>query len=181
MSRSHGLRPASPRTILLAGPMGAGKSSVGRQLAELTGWPYLDNDAMLLASTGKAARELISEGGIGRLHDEERRILHRTLEHPGPLVASIAASAVDREEERTLLIATGSVVYLRCRLPTLLKRLGQDQAGGGTRPLLDRDPLPALSEMQERRSKLYEEVAWRVIDADYLDPRQLADQVLEVL
>ncbi len=179
MNRFRDSRFGSPSRILLAGPMGAGKSTVGKRLAEITGWPYLDNDEMLLASTGQTARQLAAESGMARLHREERCVLFQTLKHPCPLVASIAASAVDREPERTLLAATTSVVYLRCRLSTLLKRMEDDRAQNvGYRPLFSADLPSTISKLQARRAKLYQEIAWKTVDADDLPPEEIAKRIL---
>lgn len=97
--------------IVLVGPMGCGKSTVGTALADITGWPYLDNDALLIAETGFSAREILCDKGADALHVQESRMLRLALAAPPPLVIGVAASTVDLAADRELLLASGHVVW----------------------------------------------------------------------
>ncbi|MHB1503152.1 MAG: shikimate kinase [Acidimicrobiales bacterium] len=165
--------------IVLVGPMGCGKSTVGAALAGVTGWPYLDNDSLLVAETGLSAREILADGGADALHVQESRILRLALAAPLPLVIGVAASAVDSAPDRELLIASGHVVYLRAGLATLAERVRAIAPGGrADRPFLGDEPEVVLGEMLSRRAGAYEDVAWLVVDVDSQSPEQIADRIL---
>ena len=78
--------PGAPRPIrvLLLGMMGSGKSSVGRALSDLTGWPFVDNDALVERATGLTARELLRDRGEDALREAESEALRAGLRIPVP-------------------------------------------------------------------------------------------------
>jgi shikimate kinase len=164
----------SDRRILLVGMMGVGKSTVGRALAEQTGWPYVDNDELLHADTGVYGAELLARDGVQALRDAEAKVLTEILERDPPLVAGIAAGVVLRPDDRARLKAGGFVVWLRARTETLVQRIGGDQERAWLQP----DPATALRELAAGRDPLYAEVADLIID---VDERSTADVATEIL
>lgn len=183
--------PASPRAawpdgggrLLLVGMMGAGKTSVGTRIAQLTGWPYLDNDDLLRASTGSTPRQLIARDGIDRLHQAEAELLTVISAAPAPLVASVAASLVEAPGAPQRLIATGVVVYLRAAPDTLVARVTEAGPGSATghRPWVDTEGPEVVIGLLDRRDRLYEQVADLVVDTDAIDPGQVARVILDWL
>lgn len=166
-----------PRVLLL-GMMGSGKSSVGRALAERTGWPYLDNDELLRRACGMSTPEVLRRGGEPALRDAESAALGEALAADPPVVAGVAAGVVTRAADRARLrAAPATVVWLRARLETLLARVGS----GEGRPWLQPDPETALRRLAEGRDPLYTEVADVVVDVDELTPEQIADRLLPAL
>jgi shikimate kinase len=109
-------RPDSPpanatRHVVFVGLMGAGKSTVGRRLADVLGVAFVDNDDRLRASTKRSARELQEERGRAELHAAELRVLRDALADPVPSVVTAAASTADTEAGQSLL-AAAHVVWL---------------------------------------------------------------------
>jgi shikimate kinase len=150
----------SPTRVVLLGLMGSGKSTVGELLSVRTGWPHLDNDALLRETTGKSLTE-VAELGADTLHDAERSVLRRVLDRPPPLLAGAAAAVLDDDPEiGDLLHARAFTVYLHVPPEVLVTRIGDD----ANRPWLRPDPLAALRRMYTARDPLYRKVAAYVAD-----------------
>jgi shikimate kinase len=163
----------TPR-ILLVGMMGAGKTTVGRLVADKLGWHCLDSDAEVEEATGLSVPELFARHGEQAFRDAESDALRRACATQEPLVVSVAGGAVLRAGNRDLLRESGTVVWLRARPETLARRVGD----GAGRPLLDGDPLAALTELDEVRRPFYAEVAAATIDVDDLQPEEVALRIL---
>jgi len=160
--------------VVLVGMMGAGKTTVGRQLAARLGWRFLDSDAMVEASTGSTVAELFGAHGEEAFRAEETRVLAEALSADGPAVVSAAGGTVLAAENRRLLATVGAVVWLRADPTTLAARVGT----GAGRPLLDGDPAAALAELDAVRRPLYGEVADVTVDVDDLDAPTVVDRIL---
>jgi shikimate kinase len=163
--------------ILLVGMMGAGKSTVGRELARRLGWRYLDSDEEVERSTGRTVPEIFADSGEAAFRAEESRVLADSLASGPGAVISVAGGAVLDPENRRRLAGAGPVVWLRADVDTLARRVG---AGHG-RPLLGDDPGRALAALYEQRRPLYEELADVVVDVDRLTPDEAVEQILERL
>ena len=157
--------------------MATGKSTVGQAIGEATGWPVVDNDALLERTTGCTAVRMLERDGLEALRSAESDVLTLVLSLPGPLVSGVAAGVVLAEPDRVRLRAGGHVVYLRTPVPMLVRRLSPLDH----RPFLQGDPVGALTAMSAARDPLYLEVAHQVIDMAVLTPRQAARDVLAVL
>ncbi|HEY3844636.1 MAG TPA: shikimate kinase [Acidimicrobiales bacterium] len=164
----------TPR-ILLVGMMGAGKTTVGELVAGKLGWDYLDSDTEVERATGLTVPELFARDGEPAFRDAESDALALACASPRPAVVSVAGGAVLRPANRALLTASGTVIWLRARVETLARRVGD----GAGRPLLGDDPLAALTELSEVRRPLYAEVAAATIDVDGLSPEAVASRVME--
>lgn len=149
----------SPTRVVLLGLMGSGKTTVGKELARQTGWPYLDNDTLLTAATGRSVTDLAAVGGE-HLHDAERDILEDVLLREPPLITSAAAAVVGDPLVGALLHHRAFPVYLHVPPHVLVERVGSDPR----RPFLQDDPLGVLTKMHEARDPLYREFAAYVAD-----------------
>jgi shikimate kinase len=165
-----------PPRILLVGMMGVGKSTVGRELARRTGWPFLDNDDLVRELTGRDPKAIDAEDGEDALHLAEAHAFRAATERPGPAIIAVAGAVVDDDAERARLAAAGHVVWLRARPAALRARIG---SGAGRRAdALDVNWLAArLSEREPR----YREVADQVIDVENVRPRAIATAILAAL
>lgn len=161
--------------IVLVGMMGSGKSSVGRELAARTGWPFHDNDALLERATGRTARELAANGEAV-LRAAESAAVRAGLEVPEPAIVASAAGVVIDPADRSRLSDEDAVTWLRARPETLRQRLAT--ADNDHRPWLDRDPGAWLRETDALRAPLFEAVADLVIDVDELRPDEVAERIL---
>lgn len=167
--------PPSATTVLLLGMMGAGKTSVGREISRLTGWPYRDNDALVAEIAGVDTKTLLEREGVEAMRDAESAALRHALDGPGPLVAGVAGGVVERADDVALLRETGAfVVYLHAPVEVLVARVGS----GAGRPWLQPDPETALRSLFEGREPLYRDVADLVVDTDRGDAADHAAQVV---
>ena len=165
------------RRILLVGMMGAGKTTVGKLTARELGWDYLDSDAEVEAETGATVPELFARDGETAFREAEARALRAACARASNVVVSVAGGAVLRPENRTLIAASGTVIWLRAQVDTLARRVGS----GAGRPLLDGDPLTALADLEAVRRPFYAEVADLTIDVDGLPPSAVAARILEAV
>src|SRR6185436_4954086 len=145
-----------PKRIVLVGMMGSGKSTVGRALAQELGWPLLDNDALVRESVGRGGAE-------AELHEAEQEALVAAIRHPAPAVITAAASVVDDARLRSMLPHSGTIVWLRVTVETIVDRIDAS-AGVGRRS--DASDVTWVTKRAAGRARLYQEVADVVVDVD---------------
>ena len=156
--------------------MAAGKSTVGRLVADRRGWPYYDNDELLRRAVGVDTRTVLERDGEAALRRAESAALTVALTEAGPLVAGVAGGVVEDPLDRSRLQTGGFVVWLRATIDTLARR-----AQGTDRPWLGDDPRAALTALYAGRADLYLSVASYVIDVDELPPAVVADRIIAAL
>jgi shikimate kinase len=155
--------------------MGAGKSTVGRILAERWGAGFRDTDDDVEAADGRAISDIFVESGEEHFRALERTAVARALaEHDG--VLAIGGGAVMAESTRAAL--TGHrVVYLQVGLADAAARVGL----GTSRPLLLGNVRGTMKALLDERSPVYESVAVSAVDTDGRTPDEVADAVTEAL
>ena len=163
--------------VLLIGMMATGKTTVGRAVAARTGWPYVDNDELVVQDTGLSARDLLARDGEPALRSAESRVLATLLALPEPLVAGVPGGVVLDPADRARLRTGGHVVWLRATVPTLVERVGD----ASDRPWLGDDPAAALARLAAMRGPLYAEVATQVVDVDGRAPDDLAAEIVALV
>ncbi|WP_228975369.1 shikimate kinase [Streptomyces sp. DH12] len=161
--------------IVLVGPMGSGKSTVGALLAERLGVAYRDTDADIVAAEGREVSDIFVEDGEERFRELERAAVRAAVaEHTG--VLALGGGAVLDGGTRALL--TGMpVVYLSMDVEEAVRRVGL----GAARPLLAINPRRQWRELMEARRHLYTEVARVVVATDERTPEEVAEAVLDAL
>ncbi|MGG7575014.1 shikimate kinase [Streptomyces sirii] len=161
--------------VVLVGPPGAGKSTVGALLAERLGVGYRDTDADVVATAGRPIAEIFFDEGEPRFRELEREAVRVALdEHPG--VLSLGGGAIMDDGTRKLLTGL-PVIFLDVQLADAVKRVGLD----APRPLLAVNPRKQWRELMERRRPLYTEVARAVIATEERTPDQVAEAILDAL
>ncbi len=175
--REPGVPPATVPRVLLVGMMGAGKTTVGRSLAQRFGWPYLDSDEEVRRRTGRTVPEIFAADGEAAFRAEEAATLAEACSSTHPVVVSVAGGAVLDPRNREVMTASGLVVWLRAALATLTQRVGD----GRTRPLLGDDPGAALARLYPERARLYEELADVVVDVDDVPTDRVVERVVRAL
>jgi shikimate kinase len=159
--------------VLLVGMMGAGKTTVGRALADRLGWPFVDTDEVIEARGGRPVAELWAVGGEAAFRVEEADVVAEVTDTPGPAVVSLAGGAVLHPDSRRRVEAAGTVVWLRAEVATLVGRV----AGGQSRPLLAAAPQVALQRIEAERRAVYRELATMVIDVDGRTPAEVVEAI----
>jgi shikimate kinase len=146
-------RKLGDRAIVLVGLMGAGKTSVGRRLAEKLELPFIDADQEIEAAAGKTIPEIFADHGEGYFRDGERRVIHRLLESGGKVLAT-GGGAFMQKETREIIREKGVSVWLRAELPLLMKRVRRRS----NRPLLKNDdPEAVMRRLMDERYPVYAE------------------------
>jgi shikimate kinase len=159
--------------LVLVGPMGAGKSSIGRRLAERFGLLFVDADHHVEQRTGATIAAIFEHVGEAGFRERERAALAELLAGQGQLVATGGGAVLDAENRRRMR-ERGFVVYLSAGLESQLKRLQRDR----TRPLLQRpDREQVLRDLARVRDPLYREVADLVMDTDGLTAADAATRL----
>jgi shikimate kinase len=167
--------PGSDR-VFLVGMVGSGKTTVGRALADRTGWPYVDNDDLVRKLTGREPAEIYAADGEDVLHVAEARALDVALETDPPVIVGVAGAVVDDPAAREALRDGGHVVWLRATPETLLARMRPDDG----RRADAHDPEWVRRRVRER-GPLYAAVASQIIDVDHATPPEVAELVLGAL
>ncbi|WP_078568982.1 3-dehydroquinate synthase [Streptomyces sp. NTK 937] len=161
--------------IVLVGPMGVGKSTVGELLAERLGTTYRDTDADVVAAAGKAIAEIFFDEGEEHFRELERRAVRDAVDqHTG--VLALGGGAVLDAKTRALL-AGRPVAYLAMDVEEAVRRVGLNTA----RPLLAVNPRRQWRELMDARRHLYEEVARTTVATDESTPEEVAQAVLDAL
>lgn len=161
--------------IYLVGLMGAGKTTVGRQLAKRLTLPFYDSDHEIVARTGVPIPTIFEiEGEVGFRKREEATI-QELVETKGVVLAT-GGGAVLAESTRVLLSQTGWVVYLNVPPRQLIERTRHDRG----RPLLQvENPLAKLKLLYEQRDPLYREIANLVVESGNLSVHSVVSLILK--
>ncbi len=162
-----------PRTIVLIGLMGAGKSCIGRRLAAALGLKFVDADAEVERAAGCTIEEIFERHGEAAFRDGERRVIERLLGQAVQVLATGGGSFMD-PKTRAAIQERAISVWLRADLDLLLKRTGRRN----NRPLLKRgDPRSILEGLMTERYPVYGE-ANIVVDSVDGPPEITVERVL---
>ena len=163
--------------VFLVGPMGSGKSAVGRQLATRLGLAFVDSDAEIEAATGVDIAFIFEKEGEAGFRLRERDVLDGLTARPGVLVATGGGAVLD-PDTRSRLRERGRVVYLRTSVNQQLARTRRS----GHRPLLRTpDPLGTLERLMQVRAPLYEAAAHLTVDTDGRKVKSVVDEIVRRL
>jgi len=165
------------RNTILVGPMGAGKSTIGRLLAKELHLPFRDSDREIEQRAGANIPWIFDVEGEPGFREREHAVIEELCQVKG-LVLATGGGAVLREDNRQALRRGGSVVYLCTSVEQQLERTSRDR----NRPLLQNaDPGRVLRELMAIRDPLYRSIADIVVETDERPPRMVVLEILERL
>ncbi len=166
------------KNIFLVGPMGAGKSTIGKQLAQQLKMEFYDSDREIEVRAGVDIDWIFDVEGEAGFRVRERAIIEE-LSALQPIVLATGGGAIVDPENRRFLGGRGVVVYLDTSLEQQLERTRRDRR----RPLISRaeDPEATIKILHEERSTLYEELADYKISTDQGSVRQVAKKIMDML
>jgi len=146
---------ANKRNVYLIGPMGSGKTAVGKRLAALLGKEFVDSDAEIERRCGVDIRYIFEKEGEARFRERERDVIAALTALDGVVVATGGGAVLDAQN-RERLAGSGTVVYLEATIDAQLKRTQPSR----NRPLLmNGDPRATLETLMSIRRPLYESIA----------------------
>jgi shikimate kinase len=159
--------------IFLIGPMGAGKTTVGRQLAKRLRIPFVDSDQELERRTGVGIPLIFDIEGEQGFRDREELVIEELTQTPS-IVLATGGGAVLRDSNRTALQERGQVVYLQASIEATLARTRRDRG----RPLLQTaDPRERLTKLLSEREPLYRQTADLIVDTDKRTVRSIVREI----
>ena len=159
--------------LFLVGPMGSGKSTVGRHLADLLDCPFIDSDAEIESRAGADIPWIFDVEGEAGFRRRETTVLNDLVEQPAAVIAT-GGGAILAAENRELMARAGLVVFLNVSVAQQLKRTGS----GEGRPLLQQgDREETLTQLMAEREPLYRALADVIISAGGGNARKVARQI----
>ena len=168
---------AEKRNIFLVGPMGAGKSTIGRHLADELHLEFFDSDQDIERRTGADISWIFDLEGEDGFRKREEDMINELTDKQGIVLATGGGSVVNKAV-RNRLSARGIVVYLQTTIDKQVARTQRDKR----RPLLQSDdPEQVLKNLADERNPMYEEVADYVVDTDDQSARAVANQIIDKL
>ncbi len=165
------------QSIFLIGPMGSGKTTVGRALARRLQREFYDSDREIEGRCGVDIAFIFDKEGEAGFRRRESRMIEELTRHPA-IVLATGGGVVLSEANRECLKSRGTVVYLRCSVEQQLERT----ARSSHRPLLQTaDPRARLTELMALRGPLYEGLADLIIDTEGARVQQVVSRILQRL
>ncbi|GBD11627.1 3-dehydroquinate synthase [bacterium HR23] len=162
--------------LILIGFSGTGKSAVGKEVARLLGWEFLDTDQEVVRRAGKSIAQVFAQEGEPTFRALEAQALADALARPQPTVVAVGGGAVLSPENRQRMAGAGVVVCLEAHPQTILQRLAQ--AEEEVRPLLaGPNPLERITALKAQRQPLYALADWTV-HTDHLTVEETAREVV---
>lgn len=165
------------RTVVLVGMMGSGKTSVGRRLARVLGWPFQDADWAIEDAAGTSIRNIFQEIGEPAFRRSERQVIARLMDEQHQQVLALGGGSFVAAETRRLIKERAISIWLDTDIDTLVRRTSRRTE----RPLLNSgDPREILSQLLDERRATYAE-ADITIDSGAGSPAEVVVRTLEAL
>jgi len=164
-------------SIFLVGPMGVGKSTIGRVLAESLNTEFFDSDREIEASTGADIPWIFDVEGEAGFRQRESRMIEQLSKKPD-IVLATGGGAVLAEINRRSLSERGWVIYLRASIQQQVERTSRDR----NRPLLQTaNPEQKIRELMRLRDPLYRQIADLTVDTNRRSPKSVAQEIIRRL
>src|SRR5215831_13371910 len=165
------------RNVFLIGPMGSGKTAVGKQLARALNLEFVDADAEIERRTGVNIPYIFEKEGEAGFREREREVIGALTARDNVVIAT-GGGAIILQENRERLAKRGRVVYLKTSITQQLERTRH----GKQRPLLNTaDPEAKLRSLMEQRAPLYESIAEITVNTDGQRVATVCDHILAKL
>jgi shikimate kinase len=166
----------APRIILI-GPMGSGKTTIGKSLAQKLSLEFRDTDSVIEQRAQKTVSQIFIEDGEDAFRAIENEVLKEELQGNDTVLALGGGAPVSVEAQSALQASESHVVYLDISLANVAPRIGFNR----DRPLLLNNPRGQWQTLMEARRPIYESVADTVVDVNKRSQSEIVAQILEVL
>ena len=164
--------------IILVGPMGSGKTTIGRRLSERLSLDFFDSDHEIVNTTGVSIDHIFDVEGEKGFRTRESDVLKKLCNMPN-IVLATGGGAVILEENRELMKKASSIIYLSSSVDQILRRTAKSK----TRPLLEKsnNRRKTITDIVEARDPLYREVSSHIIDTNGKKLNEVIDEIIEAL
>lgn len=166
----------APRVILI-GPMGSGKTTIGQLLATHWNIPFRDTDHVIEELSGKSVSDIFLEDGEDEFRILEKKVLRQELLSDETVLALGGGAPISIDAQSALRAIASSVIYLDISLATVAPRIGFNR----DRPLLLHNPRGQWQTLMEARRPIYEAIADTIIDVNDKSESEIVSQILEVV
>jgi len=166
----------APRIILI-GPMGSGKTTIGKSLAQKLSLEFRDTDSVIEQREQRTVSQIFIEDGEDAFRAIEREVLKEELQGSDTVLALGGGAPISAEAQSALQASESHVVYLDISLANVAPRIGFNR----DRPLLLNNPRGQWQTLMEARRPIYESVADTVVDVNKRSQSEIVAQILEVL
>ena len=159
--------------LIIIGPPGAGKSSVGRQLGKVMQIPFSDTDKIIEERTGKKIAEIFLEDGEPIFRKIEREVVLEEIAKEECILALGGGSILDAEVDKELSRLKSRVIYLEVSISNAAPRVGFNK----DRPLLAVNPRQQWMALMEKRRPIYERLAGHKVSTDNKKPSEVVNEI----
>jgi len=164
--------------IILVGPMGSGKTTIGRRLSERLSLDFFDSDHEIVNTTGVSIDHIFDVEGEKGFRNRESDVLKKLCSMPN-IVLATGGGAVILKENREMMKKASSIIYLSSSVDQILRRTAKSK----TRPLLEKsnNRRKTITDIVEARDPLYREVSSYIIDTNGKKLNEVIDEIIEAL
>ena len=166
----------APRVIFI-GPMGSGKSTIGKSVALALGLPFRDTDTIIEEVEGMDVSQIFIDKGEDYFRTVEKKVLRDELLSNGSVLALGGGAPISVDAQSALKVSSAPVVYLDISLASVAPRIGFNR----DRPLLLHNPRGQWQTLMEARRPVYESIANFVIDVNGKSQKEIVNEVLGVI
>jgi len=166
----------APRVIFI-GPMGSGKSTIGKSVALALGLPFRDTDTIIEEVEGMDVSQIFIDKGEDYFRTVEKKVLRDELLSDGSVLALGGGAPISVDAQSALKVSSAPVVYLDISLASVAPRIGFNR----DRPLLLHNPRGQWQTLMEARRPVYESIANFVIDVNGKSQKEIVNEVLGVI
>jgi shikimate kinase len=166
----------APRVILI-GPMGSGKTTIGRIIAQRLGLEFRDTDQTIETTVGRSISDIFLEDGEDAFRTLEKKILRDELLSDDTVLALGGGAPISIDAQSALRAIASPVIYLDVSLATVAPRIGFNR----DRPLLINNPRGQWQSLMEARRPIYEAIADKVIDVNDKAQEKIVDEIVEAI
>lgn len=165
-----------PRAIFI-GPMGSGKSTIGKAVASALGLPFRDTDSIIEEREGMPVSQIFIDKGEDYFRTVEKKVLRDELLNDGSILALGGGAPISVDAQSALKVSSAPVIYLDISLASVAPRIGFNR----DRPLLLHNPRGQWQTLMEVRRPIYESIANVVIDVNGKSQKQIVEEALGAL
>ena len=163
--------------IILIGPPGSGKSTVGKNLGKHMHLTFADTDTLIEALEGRKITDIFIDEGESYFRKKEEEVVLQALESATDILALGGGSVLSPKVEEALEKDQATIFYLQVSLSQAAPRVGFNR----DRPLLLGNPRRKWQELMEKRAPIYERIADQIISTDSKKPQEVAAEIMDIL